>query len=172
MSTRLKVGDALPSVGLRATDGYLLNLRSWVTRQPVLLLFFAGPSLSGEAERRGTEIVAALSEGYSRLRDVGIAAVAISVDSQVDQAAYASKLKLPFLLLSDERRSAVELLGIETKAANGNVNVARPVAMAVDHEGIIRAVIDPIDPPSLVDRAIRSILPPVRRTTEEASVAS
>ena len=28
MSTTLKVGDELPSVGLRATDGYLLNLRS------------------------------------------------------------------------------------------------------------------------------------------------
>ena len=31
MSVKLAVGDPLPSVGLRATDGYLLNLRTFVT---------------------------------------------------------------------------------------------------------------------------------------------
>lgn len=173
MSTSLKAGDTLPSVGLRATDGFLLNLRSWVTKQPVLLLFFGAPSLSGAARKRGIEAIEALRDDHARLAEAGIAAAAISIDSEQVQAEYAKSLDLPFLLLSDERRSAVELLGLETATTRGNVNIARPVALAVDTDGTIAAVIDPIDPPSLVDRAIRTLsqpIPPPR--AEDASVGA
>ena len=44
-------------------------------------------------------------------------------------------LSLPFLLLSDERRSAIAVLGIETVADGANVNVAQPIALAVDRDG-------------------------------------
>ena len=37
----------MPSVGLRATDGYLLNLRTFVGKQPSVVVFFSGPSLHG-----------------------------------------------------------------------------------------------------------------------------
>jgi peroxiredoxin len=161
MAISLQVGDPLPSVGLRATDGYLLNLRSWVTKQPVLLLFFGAPTLSGPAKRRGAKAIAALAAEHDRLREAGIAAAAVSTDSEQQQAAYAEREGLPFLLLSDERRSAVELLGVETVADGENVNVARPVALAVDAEGIVRAVIDPLDPDAFVDRAIRALSEPI-----------
>lgn len=161
MTTTLNVGDPLPSVGLRATDGYLLNLRSLVTKQPVLLLFFGAPTMSGTAKRRGTKAVEALKAEYGRLTEAGIAAAAVSVDSEQVQATYATKNELPFLLLSDERRSAVELLGIETVAEGENVNVARPIALAVDRDGVVQAVIDPVDPDGLVDRAIRALSEPL-----------
>ncbi|MEX1278901.1 MAG: hypothetical protein WEI16_07615, partial [Chloroflexota bacterium] len=48
-SLSVQVGDPIPSIGLRATDGYLLNLRSWVSKTPVAHVFFAGPTLSGAA---------------------------------------------------------------------------------------------------------------------------
>ena len=143
MSIKLCVGDPMPSVGLRATDGYLLNLRSWVTKQPVVLLFFGAPTLAGAARRKGQKAVEALVAGYDRLREAGIAVAAVSCDSEQQQAEFVAAHKLPFLLLSDERRSAVEMLGIETVANGENVNVAQPVAIAVDRDGIIRAVIEP-----------------------------
>ncbi len=161
MTTTLTVGDPLPSVGLRATDGYLLNLRSLVTKQPVLLLFFGAPSMSGTAKRRGTKVIEALKADHARLAEAGIAAAAVSVDSERVQADYAAKNELPFLLLSDERRSAIELLGIETVAEGENVNVARPIAIAVDRDGVVQAVIDPVDPDGLVDRAIRALSEPL-----------
>lgn len=173
MSKSLKVGDPLPSVGLRATDGYLLNLRSWVTKQPVLLLFFGAPTLSGAARRHGTEVIETLRDDFGRLSEAGIAAAAISIDSEQVQSEYAAALELPFLLLSDERRSAVELLGVDTTTSRGKVNVSRPVALAIRTDGTIAAVIDPIDPPSLVDRAIRTVsqpIPPPR--TVDASVGA
>jgi thioredoxin-dependent peroxiredoxin len=164
MSTSLTSGDPLPSVGLRATDGYLLNLRSWVTKQPVLLLFFGAPTLAGAARRRGVKAIEALTAGFDRLREAGIAVVGVSTDSEQQQTGFSRKHELPFLLLSDERRSGVELLGIDTAADGENVNVTRPVALAVDRDGIIRDVIDPVAPDALVDRAVRALSEPIPAT--------
>jgi peroxiredoxin len=161
MSMKLAVGDPLPSVGLRATDGYLLNLRSWVTKQAAVLLFFGSPTMSGAARRKGQKAVEALATGFNRLREAGIAVAAISCDSEEQQTEYATKLTLPFLLLSDERRSAVEMLGIDTVADGENVNVAQPIVVAVDRDGVIRAVIERAEPDAIVDQVVRALSEPI-----------
>lgn len=172
MTTGLKVGDPLPSVGLRATDGYLLNLRSFVTKQPALLLFFGAPTMTGAARRRGLKAIEALVAGHRRLREAGIAVAGIGADSVQQQREFVEAQSVPFLLLSDERRSAVELLGIETVADGSNVNVAKPVAIAVDADGIVQAIVDPIDPDTLVDAAMRALSEPIPAATEDASAGS
>jgi peroxiredoxin Q/BCP len=161
MSLKVKVGDPLPSVGLRATDGYLLNLRSFVTKQPALLVFFAAPTVAGAARRRGVKAIEAVVAGHDRLREAGIAIAGVSTDSEQQQASFAAKHDLPFLLLSDERRSAVNVLGVETVADGANVNVAKPLALAIDADGMVRAVIDPVDPETLVDQAMRALSEPI-----------
>jgi peroxiredoxin len=172
VTTKLKVGDPLPSVGLRATDGYLLNLRSFVTKQPAFLLFFGAPTLAGAAKRRGMKAIEALVAGHRRLREAGIAVAGIGTDSEEQQVEFAKANELPFLLLSDERRSAVELLGIETVVDGENVNVVKPVAIAVDRDGVVRAILDPVDPDSLVDAAMRALSEPIPAATEDASAGS
>ena len=169
---KLAPGDPIPSVGLRATDGYLLNLRTWVTKQPVVLLFFGGPTLSGAARRKGLKAIEALAAGFNKLREAGIAVAAISCDSVEQQAEFATAQKLPFLLYSDERRSAVEMLGIDTLADGENVNVAQPVAIAVDRDGIIRVVIDRVEPDSLVDQVVRALSEPIPAPAEDATTSS
>ena len=169
---KLAVGDPLPSVGLRATDGYLLNLRTFVTKQPALILFFGAPTLKGAGRRRGLKAIEALSNGHGRLHQAGIAVVGISCDSEQQQTEFVAKQSLPFLLLSDERRSAVEMLGIETVADGENVNVAQPVAIAVDRDGIIRAVTDRVEPETLVDQVVRALSEPIPAAAEDASAAS
>jgi peroxiredoxin Q/BCP len=171
MTTSLRAGDELPSVGLRATDGYLLNLRSFVGKQPALLLFFGAPTMAGGGRRKGAKAIEALANGHERMREAGIAVAAISCDSEQQQKAYAEKEGLPFLLLSDERRSAVELLGIETVADGANVNVSAPMAIAVDRDGIIRAVIDQLQPDAIVDQAVRALSEPIPAATQDASAA-
>jgi peroxiredoxin len=174
MSMKLTVGDPLPSVGLRATDGYLLNLRSWVTKQPAVLLFFGAPTMTGATRRKGQAAVEALAAGFDRLREAGIAVAAISCDSEEQQAGFAAKLTLPFLLLSDERRSAVEMLGIETVAVGENVNVAQPIAIAVDRDGIIRAVLERSEPGAIVDQVVRALSEPIpaTATADDAAASS
>lgn len=161
MSMRLAVGDAIPSVGLRATDGYLLNLRSWVTKGPAVLLFFGAPTLAASARRKGMRAIEALSGAHERLHHAGIAVAAVSCDSEEQQTAFVEKHALPFLLLSDERRSAVEMLGVETTAEGENVNVAAPLVVAVDREGIIRAVVEHISPTTLADELVGILSEPM-----------
>jgi peroxiredoxin Q/BCP len=172
MSVKLMVGDPLPSVGLRATDGYLLNLRSFVTKQPAVILFFGGPTLSGAARRRGLKAVEAQKNGYERLHEAGIAVVGVSCDSVEQQAAFAAKQELPFLLLSDERRIAVEVVGIPTAADGENVNVMQPVALAVDRDGIVRALIERVEPDTLVDQVIQALSEPIPAAAEDAATGS
>jgi len=172
VSIKVSAGDALPSVGLRATDGYLLNLRSFVTKQPSVLLFFGAPSLSGASAAPGLAAVKGLAAAHRRLHEAGIAVAAISCDSEQQQIEFVAEHSLPFLLLSDERRSAVGILGIPTMSQRENVNVARPVVIAVDREGIVRAVIERVEPQYLVEQVMSVLSEPMPATAEDAAAAS
>lgn len=157
----VEVGQPIPSIGLRASDGYLLNLRSFVTRQPVAFLFFGAPSLAGAARRRGVKAIEALVKGHPRLKAAGIEVVGVSCDSEAQQADFAREMELPFLLFSDERRSAVELLKIPVSGEGENYNVERPVLISVDADGIIRGITRDPDPETLVDRILNTFSEPL-----------
>lgn len=163
--TRLSVGDEVPSVGLRASDGFLLNLRSFVGKQPVGILFFAAPTATGRARDRGVALVRALADGHEQLTEAGIAVVGITTDSEEQQAKFIDQHSLPFLLFSDERRTAVEMLGVKLSARGENYNVATPVVLAVDVGGVLRdQLVDP-DPVSIVDRLVEALSERLPATT-------
>jgi peroxiredoxin len=155
----VQAGDQMPSVGLRASDGFLLNLRSFVGKQPSIVIFFAGPSLSGTARKRGDELAETLRDGYPRLERAGVGLVAVTTDSEEQQADYIARLELPYLLFSDERRSACAALGIPTRSNRGNVN-AEPTAFAVATDGTILDIVEGAEPKGLLARLLEAISPP------------
>ncbi len=156
---RVQVGQQLPSVGLRATDGYLLNLRSFVGKTPSIVVFFAGPSLRGKARQRADELPRTLADAYPRLEREGVGLVAVTTDSERQQAEYVKELELPYLLHSDERLSAVAELGIPTRTDRGNTNV-EPTAMAVAIDGTILDIVPRAEPRGLIARLLEAITPP------------
>jgi peroxiredoxin len=70
-----------------------------------------------------------------------------------------AELELPYLLFSDERRTAVAMLGIPTRRERGNVN-AEPTAFAVAQDGTILDVVERAEPTGLVARLLEAIHPP------------
>jgi len=156
---RVQIGDQIPSVGLRATDGYLLNLRSFVGKRPAIIVFFGGPSLKGAARERGDALALALKEAYPRLERGGVGLILVTTDSEAQQAAYVQELQLPYLLFCDERRIAVELLGVPTSSSRGNVN-AEPTAFALSIDGTILDIVEQATPKGLVARLLEAIFPP------------
>ena len=156
---RVSIGDQMPSVGLRATDGYLLNLRTFVGKSPAIVVFFAGPSLRGVRRAVGDLMANTLAQAQQRLEREGIGLIVVTTDSEAQQAAYAKELELPFLLYSDERRAAVELLGIPIRNERGNIN-AEPTAFAVSIDGEILDVVPRAEPRGLVARLVEAIHPP------------
>ena len=80
---RVAVGDQMPSIGLRASDGFLLNLRSFVTKRPVIFTFFGAPTLSGPQREAGDALAQALKAGYERATtSAQSASVSSSQDSE------------------------------------------------------------------------------------------
>jgi peroxiredoxin len=153
---RVAVGEPIPSVGLRATDGYLLNLRSFVTKQPACFFFFGAPTLTGTDAERGEALASAFARGYQRLTDAGIALVGVTCDSERQQTDYATSRRLPFLLFSDERRTAVELLGVPTISRGDNHNAMR-IVIGVDEGGVIRLIATDPDPERVVDEVLTAL---------------
>lgn len=146
VSLKVQVGDPIPSIGLRATDGYLLNLRSWVGKSPVAHLFFAGPTMTGAGRTAAETMVGTIAADLARLDAAGVAVAGITTDSERQQAEFVAKLGLPFLLLSDERRIAVGALGIPIAEKRGNTNVVTPVVVGVDEAGLVRGIYPDPDP--------------------------
>jgi len=155
----VSVGDPVPSVGLRASDGYLLNLRSFVGKQPVAFLFFAAPTASGTQARRGNRLAESLAGGARRLAAAGVAVVGVTCDNERQQTDWIAEHRWPYLLFSDERRSAVERLGIPLSVSGRNYNVARPVFLIVGRDGLVDAII--LDPEQ--EYVVDIILAAVRR---------
>jgi peroxiredoxin len=146
VALKVQVGDPIPSIGLRATDGYLLNLRSWVGKSPVAHVFFAGPTLSGEPRRGAEAMIRTVAGEVGRLDAAGIGLAGVTTDSERQQSEFATALDLPFLLLSDERQIATGALGVPVVDRRGVVNVTAPVVVAVDDTGVVRGVFPDPDP--------------------------
>jgi len=156
---QVQVGDQMPSVGLRATDGYLLNLRTFVTKQPAIFVFFGGPSLRGAAREVGDELARTLAAALPRLEREGIGLIGVTTDSERQQAQYVAELELPFLLFCDERRTAAMSLGVPTREERGNIN-AEPTAFAVAQDGTILDIVERAESRGLIARLVEAIHPP------------
>ncbi|MGH2462770.1 MAG: redoxin family protein [Candidatus Limnocylindria bacterium] len=158
----VRAGDPIPSIGLRATDGYLLNLRSWVGKSPVAHVFFAGPTLSGAPRAEADVLVRELAAAVQRLDAAGIGVTGITTDNERQQKDYARQLNLPFLLLSDERQIASQALGVPLTEKRGNTNVGQPVLISVDETGIVRGIYHQPDPrlvAAIILETFRELLP-------------
>jgi peroxiredoxin len=154
------IGAPIPSVGLRASDGYLLNLRSYVGRQPVALVFFAAPTAEGAQQRRGAKVAESLAAARRRLAAAGIAVAGITCDNERQQAEWIRETGFPYLLFSDERRSAVSVLGVPVSRDGENHNVERPWILVAGADGLLKAVLRDPDP----DYAADLVLAAVRRS--------
>jgi len=162
------IGDQVPSVGLRASDGYLLNLRSFVGKQLAVFVFFAAPTAEGVQRRRGTRLAETLAGGARRLAAAKVAVVGITCDSEEQQHNWIEERHFPYLLFSDERRSAVERLGIPLTEANRNYNVARPIVLVVGRDGRIAAIIADPEPDYAVDIVLAAVRRAEGRDEDEA----
>ncbi|HLE59493.1 MAG TPA: redoxin domain-containing protein [Candidatus Limnocylindria bacterium] len=140
---RVTEGQPMPSVGLRATDGVLMNLRSFVGKRPSIVV------VAGEGPSRDALLVA-LSEICVRLDIAGVGLLVVSTHSERRQRELIDELKLCFAMLSDERRSAAATLGVADD----------PVAFAVSADGVILDIVERPEPRGLLARLLESINPP------------
>ena len=138
----LTIGTQAPDFTLSDKDGNPVTLSSLRGRK-VVLYFYPKDNTPG-----CTRQACAFAGAYAEFEKRGITVVGISKDSVASHQKFAEKYNLPFILLSDPDRIAIEAFGVwQEKKMAGKVGmgVVR-TTFIIDEDGLISAVMPKVKP--------------------------
>ena len=138
----LEVGMNAPDFTLLDKDGHAVSLSDFRGKK-VVLYFYPKDNTPG-----CTRQACAFAGAYAEFERRGIAVIGISRDSVASHEKFADKYSLPFLLLSDPDRVAIEAFGVwQEKKLYGKLSfgVVR-TTFIIDENGIITHVMKKVKP--------------------------
>ena len=138
----LKEGEKAPAFCLPDKDGKEVSLQEFRGRK-VVLYFYPRDNTPG-----CTKQACAFAAAYDGFRQLDAAVIGISKDSQSSHQKFAEKYQLPFVLLSDPERKAIEAYDVwQEKKLYGKVSmgVVRTTYI-ISEEGIIEKVKEKVKP--------------------------
>lgn len=169
-------GRELPRLALPATSGGTIDLAGESGRLVVYCFPRAGrpgvPSPAGWDDIPGargcTPQSLAFRDHYDKIRSLNAEVFGVSAQSPEDQAEIATRLQLPFALVSDAGLAFARALELPTFTADGATLIKRLTLIATD--GLIEKVFYPVFPPDQsADEVIVWLLAHHRRPTEVSS---
>ena len=138
----LEIGMKAPDFTLPDKDGGSVTLSSFLG-QKVVVYFYPKDNTPG-----CTRQACAFAADYAEFKRRGITVIGISKDSVASHQKFAEKYNLPFILLSDPDRIAIEAYGVwQEKKMAGKVGmgVVRTTFL-INEEGNISAVMPKVKP--------------------------
>ena len=138
----LKIGDKAPEFTLQDKNGNEISLNSFLGKK-VVLYFYPKDSTPG-----CTRQACAFASAYEQFKSNDIAVIGVSKDSIASHVKFAEKYNLPFILLSDPERKAIEAYGVwQEKKMCGKVGmgVVR-TTFIIDENGNIEKIMDKVKP--------------------------
>ena len=138
----LNVGDRAPNFTLSDPNGNAVSLSDFLG-QRVVLYFYPKDNTPG-----CTRQACAFGALYGEFKQRGVEVIGISKDSVKSHAGFAERQNLPFILLSDPDRVAIEAYGVwqeKTMCGKVSMGVVRTTYL-IDEEGRIAAVIPRVKP--------------------------
>ena len=138
----LKIGDKAPEFTLQDKNGNEVSLTSFLGKK-VVLYFYPKDSTPG-----CTRQACAFASAYEQFKSNDIVVIGVSKDSISSHVKFAEKYSLPFILLSDPERKAIEAYGVwQEKKMCGKVGmgVVR-TTFIIDENGNIEKVMDKVKP--------------------------
>jgi peroxiredoxin Q/BCP len=138
----LTVGTKAPDFARLDQNGQMVRLSDFAGKKFVLY-FYPRDNTPG-----CTRQACAFAASYDAFRENNIAVIGISRDSVASHVKFAEKYNLPFILLSDPDRIAIEAYGVwQEKKMAGKVGmgVVRSTYL-IDENGVIEAVMPKVKP--------------------------
>ena len=138
----LKIGDKAPEFTLQDKNGNEVSLNNFLGKK-VVLYFYPKDSTPG-----CTKQACAFASAYEQFKSNDIAVIGVSKDSIASHVKFAEKYNLPFILLSDPERKAIEAYGVwQEKKMCGKVGmgVVR-TTFIIDENGNIEKIMDKVKP--------------------------
>ena len=103
----LKVGDLIPNFKSKDTHGNDFDSQNYVGQKPLVIYFYPKDNTPG-----CTAQACSFRDQYEDFKDLGAEVIGISSDSENSHEKFASKYKLPFILLSDSDKKIRNLFGV------------------------------------------------------------
>ena len=138
----LNINDKAPLFTLPDKDGNPVSLSDFLGKK-VVLYFYPRDNTPG-----CTRQACAFAGAYEGFRDLNAVVIGVSKDSVASHQKFAEKYELPFILLSDPERIAIEAYGAWQEKKNyGKVSmgVVR-CTYIIDEEGKIEKVMPKVKP--------------------------
>ena len=108
----LEIGTLAPAFELPDQDGKTVRLSDYLGRR-VVLYFYPKDNTPGCSRQ-----AAAFAAAYAKFRALGIEVLGVSRDSVASHKRFAEKYALPFPILSDPDRQAIEAYGVWQEKKN------------------------------------------------------
>jgi peroxiredoxin Q/BCP len=138
----LKQGDIAPNFTLCDKDGREVSLSDFLGKK-VVLYFYPKDNTPG-----CTRQACAFASAYDDFRVKDVVVIGISRDSIASHLKFAEKHNLPFILLSDPERVAIEAYGVwQEKKLYGKLSfgIVR-TSFIIDEQGVIQKVMSKVKP--------------------------
>ena len=138
----LEIGMKAPNFTLKDKDGNDVSLSDFLGKK-VVLYFYPKDNTPG-----CTRQACAFAGAYKQFEAKGVEVIGISKDSVASHVKFAEKYDLPFVLLSDPERIAIEAYGVwQEKKMYGKVTfgVVR-TTFIIDENGNIEKVMPKVKP--------------------------
>ncbi len=149
----LEAGMNAPNFTLFDKDGREVSLADFLGKK-IVLYFYPKDNTPG-CTRQACGFAAAYAEFEKR----GIVVIGISKDSVASHIKFAEKYNLPFVLLSDPERKAIEAYGVwKEKKMCGKVGmgVVR-TTFIIDERGVITEVMNKVKPDTNAEEILERI---------------
>ena len=140
--TMLNIGDKAPNFTLLDKNGNSVSLSDFLGKK-VVLYFYPKDNTPG-----CTRQACAFASAYDEFKSRNVEVIGISKDSVTSHVKFAEKYSLPFVLLADPERQAIEPYGVwQEKKMCGKVGfgVVRTTFL-IDEEGTIARVMPKVKP--------------------------
>ena len=133
----VKVGDPAPDFQVKDDSGKIRTLAEFRGKK-VVLYFYPKDNTPG-----CTKEACSFRDGYSTLQDAGIVILGVSFDSPESHRKFKDKQKLPFILLSDEKKEVADAYG----ASGGLLGalLAKRYTYLIDEDGKIVHIFKKVD---------------------------
>ena len=138
----IKEGTKAPEFTLNDKDGNAVSLSDFLGKK-VVVYFYPKDNTPGCSKQ-----ACAFAEAYEGFKEKNVAVIGISKDSVASHVKFAEKYDLPFILLSDPDRIAIEGFGVwQEKKMCGKVSmgVVR-TTFIIDENGVVEKVMEKVKP--------------------------